>query len=264
MRISSATEPPAASTAFDEAEVWAALADRWQQANYEDVWADLPPIEGEVIRETDPTDDLMRRARRWSYAMERRDLGDLALFAAALARTEGEAWERENRSLATQAFADRRFLAADRIVPWAVPWLTAVGRCFPHHRESAEWSGEALLDLGEQHRFGPSLAGSEGLVPPGHDGYGPASEPADLQRRLGTLWGGMVVFGRSLRSVTGMQEPDIAGWLNTEEGRGSVVAWYEVAAARWRGLADRYSGTAQYWLDLTGRATRTMERAAIE
>ena len=260
MPISSATEPPAAAAAFGEAEKWAAVAARWHPDRNAEIWADVPARETAVIPEVDPGADLGRRALRWGYPMERGDLSDLALFAAALATTEGEAWEAGNGSLATQAYEDRRFLAGDRIVPWAVPWLRAVARCFPSNREDATAAGVALLDMGERHRLAPALAGSEGLVAPGHDGYGPHDEPVGLARRLGSLWGGMVVFHRSLCSLTG-DKVSRGEWPQSPEADDAVATWYEVAAARWERLAEHYPGTATYWLDLAARSLATMRIA---
>ena len=197
MPTTSAAEPPAAAAAFAESMSWANLAECWRPDHHPAIWDDLPPIERLVVPEVDPGADLARRAQRWGYPMDRGDLSDIALFAAALAQAEGEAWASADRSVATLAYEDRRFLVSDRLLPWAVPWLRAAARCFPESRGDAEASARTLLDLGERHRPAPHLAGSEGLVPPGHDGYGPLGEAQSLEDRVGSLWGGMVVFDRS-------------------------------------------------------------------
>ena len=105
-----------------------------------------------------------------------------------------------------------------------------------------------------------ALAGSEGMVAPGHDGYGPRAEPMGLARRIGSLWGGMVVFDRSLRSLAGDQARR-GEWPQSSAADDAIATWYEVAAARWERLAGHYPGTASYWLDLSARALVTMRIA---
>ncbi|MDJ0952934.1 MAG: hypothetical protein QNJ81_04585 [Acidimicrobiia bacterium] len=261
MRIGSATEPPAASAAFTEAEVWAAIADRWRADEHPVIWRDLPPIEAEVIPDADPRSDLERRARRWSYPLRDGDLADLARFAAALAQTEGGAWQETDRILATQTFEERRFLMADRILPWAVPWLRAAARCFPEVRSGAEAAVSDLLDIGERHRPAPALSGAEGLFPPGYDSYGPADLPSDLGARIVSLWGGLVVFRRSIESVTGGRQDTRSMPEEWRDGSETVATWYEVTSIRWRNLAKRYPGTARLWDELAERARRTAESA---
>ncbi|MDH4117688.1 MAG: hypothetical protein OEX04_19345 [Acidimicrobiia bacterium] len=142
----------APSAARTEAEAWAAVA----------TLVGTGPTEGSVVG-TQVLADLERRARRWGHRFESAGLGELCLFAAGLAVAEAEAWERDDPTVATRAFEDRRFLASDRIVWWAVPWALA------HQPEVAE----ILLELGERLRLAPALTGSEGLVPPGEDAFGP-------------------------------------------------------------------------------------------
>jgi len=261
MPTTSRTEPTrAAQTAFQESAVWVSIAETWHPDLNRDVWDDVPGREAAVIPEVDPMPDLVKRAGRWSYPLGRADLGDLALFAAALAKTEGEAWTSGDRSLATQALEERRFLAADRILPWAVPWLRALARCFPERRTNGEAAAEALLAIGERHRPAPVLTGTEGLFLPGHDGYGPLRESLDLSDRVQSLWGGLVVFRRSLESITGEPVSDrsiSSDWLDDPAFSPTVSTLYEVAAARWVGLAGRQPGTARYWSDLAQRAIET-------
>ncbi len=258
MRTSSVTETTAAATARHEAALWVSIAERWHPDRNAEIWADVPAVEDRVISGVDASFDLDRRARRWGHTLERHDLSEIALFAAALATTEAEAWETGERTVATQAFEDRRFLAADRVLPWAVPWLLAVARCFPENRDDADAAAEALLSLGEQHRMAPYLADGEGLHPPGHDGYGPADQPHELGNRIGTLWGGMVVFDRSIQSITGL---DLGRDQVNESDAGTeaaLAAWYDVSAARWETLAAQYPGTAAYWVDLARRSLLTV------
>ncbi|MEA2001429.1 MAG: hypothetical protein U9N84_06025, partial [Actinomycetota bacterium] len=240
------------------------IAATWHPDLNRDVWDDVPGREAAVVPEVDPVPDLVKRTQRWSYPLGRGDLADLALFAAALAKTEGEAWASGNRSLATQAFEERRYLAADRILPWAVPWLRALARCFPERRTDGEAAVEALLAIGERHRPAPMLTGAEGLSLPGHDGYGPVDGSPTVSERVGSLWGGLVVFRRTLESITGEPSSDRSirsDWLDDPAFSATVSTLYEVAAARWDGLVDRRPGTARYWSDLALRATVTAELA---
>jgi hypothetical protein len=255
---------PAADSAAADLATWAGIAERWTGEFNPDVWDDLPGSEALVIPEVSPRDDLERRARRWAYPLRDGDLADTALFAAALARAEVEAWESGDGVLATQAYEERRFLASDRIAPWAVPWLLAVARCFPENRMDATDAAAALLAIGERHRLAPALAGAEGLHLPDHDGYGPSMSPVEPGDRVGSLWGGMVVFRRSLTSLTG--EPHegripTERWLADTGFRANLSSWYEVAVARWGRMAELHPGTAGYWLDLARRADHTAKLA---
>jgi hypothetical protein len=264
MPTSSATDSAAATAASAESAAWASLAERWHPDRNREIWNDLAPFEALVIPETDPSSDLEKRARRWSYPLSRSDLSDLALFAAALARMEGEAWLGGDGVVATQAFEERRFLAADRVLPWAIPWLRAVARCFPDSRESADQASAALLEIGDRHRPAPFLTGSEGLFPPGHDSYGPVDLPAATTDRIVSLWGGLVVFRRSLESITGVAlsvRLVSEDWLNDADIVATIATWYEVTAMRWRRLADRHPGTARLWQELANRAQETAESA---
>lgn len=255
---------PAADSAAADLATWAGIAERWTGDANPDVWDDLPGSEGLVIPEVNPRDDLERRARRWAYPLREGDLADTALFAAALARAEVGAWESGDGVLATQAYEERRFLAADRIVPWAVPWLLAVARCFPENRVDATGAAGALVAIGERHRLAPALAGAEGLHLPDHDGYGPLPAPVEPGDRVGSLWGGMVVFRRSLVSITGETHEGrvpTERWITDAGFRANLGSWYEVAVARWGRMAEVHPGTAAYWLDLARRADHTAKLA---
>lgn len=254
----------AASAARRETAAWAAIAERWHADDNREIWDDVPGAERAVIPEVDPLSDLEKRAGRWSYPLQRRDLSDVALFAAALARTEAEAWASGDGVLATQAYEERRFLAADRVLPWAVPWLRAVSRCFPSSRKTADGAAHMLPDIGDRHRPAPILTGSEGLFPPGYDSYGPADLPPDIPARLTSLWGGRVVFRRSVASIAGESQAARTlspGWREDPSLRDVVATWYEVAASRWRGLAQGHPGTARLWNELAIRSDRTAEIA---
>lgn len=263
MPIDLTTEPGAASTAVQESVMWAEIHRQWTRARHPEIWAELAPVEVLVMPGFDPGEDLAGRGRRWGYQVTDADLGDLSRFAAALATTEAEAWLDGDRPLATRAFEERRFLVADRILPWLVPWFQAVGRCFPETRVTASRDLGKLLALGERRRYAPALTGHEGIVLPGHDGYGPADQPLELHDRIESLWGGMVVFDRSLRSLTGNPHVTRRTRLPRDpELDGALADWYEVAAVRWERLAEQYPGTSRYWSDLAVRCRATAALAA--
>lgn len=135
-----------------------AEADGWARMSH------LTPTEYEVVGTFDPGSDLDRRAAEWGHQLAGHDLGAIALFAAALAHTEADAWDDGTFDIATKAYETRRFLLGDRIVHWAVPWLFAEG------------SGDVaqfLLDLGDEMRVAPELPGHEGLHVAGEDSFGP-------------------------------------------------------------------------------------------
>lgn len=224
----------AADAAADEAELWAELIEAEP-----DGWDDVPPLEAVVVGFFDPAADLDKRAEQWSHALPDHRLGSLAAFAAGLAVAEAEAWRADEPHVATKAYADRRFLAADRIIHWAVPWLDAVVIGRPDLGDDAASHREVLLELGDRLRLAPQLTGSEGIVPEGHDGFGPI-EPPDT---IGTVRTGAVLLAHQRR--------DDAATLATV---------HEAAASRWRGLAWLHSGTALLWNDLAARAEATAAR----
>ena len=144
-----------------------------------DRWADLSTwttTEHEVTGSYDPGVDLDRRASEWGHSLPSHDLGSLALFAAALAHTEADAWDHGTFDIATRAYEARRFLLGDRIVHWAVPWLLAAG---------SEDDAKFLLDLSDEMRVAPVLTGREGLLLEGEDGFGPLTQ-------TGGIWSGWV------------------------------------------------------------------------
>jgi hypothetical protein len=203
----------AAEAARTEAEAWLGVAT---------ALAD-PPVE-QTVTGVDSSGDLARRGERWSHRFRTGDLAEVCLFAAGLAVAEAEAWDADDPVIATRAHEDRRFVAADRIAWWAVPWA------FEHAPEIAD----VLLELGERLRLAPALVGTEGLVAPGHDTLGPLDDVP-----LDSVLSGAVLAGR---------EP--------------TQAFYREASDRWKSLAESWPGTAQMWLDLEARARRSERRAA--
>ncbi len=254
----------AVDAARRESAIWTNVAERWHPDRNREIWDDLPGAERAVIPEVDPLSDLRRRADRWSYPLTRGDLADVSLFAAALARTEQESWSSDDGVVATQAYEERRRLAGDRILPWAVPWLRAVARWFPEHRVDATATTEQLLEWGDRNRPAAALTATEGLFLPGHDGYGPVGVDHSLEYRVGSLWGGLVVFRRSLESILGQELSNRQfdpAWSESPEFLATLVTLYEVTSVRWDRLADRHLGTARYWLDVANRAQATAESA---
>ncbi len=159
---------------------------------------------------TDAGTDLDRRASAWSHRLSDHSLESVSGFAAALAGTEAAAWREEQGDVATRAYESRRFLFADRVIYWAVPWLLA---------SSEEAKAEALLDLGDEMRVATQLPGSEGLLVSGEDSLG------SLGNR-GSFWSGWV-------TVPDRDAPiDIAGYWRAlaERHPGSAQLWLDLAA----------------------------------
>ncbi|HEX9854151.1 MAG TPA: hypothetical protein VGC47_02450 [Acidimicrobiia bacterium] len=233
-------------------------ADRWMAIARNRVAGPLggqaaDPTEQEVIPEVDPLADLSRRARQWSYLIADAGLADLCRFAAGLAAAEAVAWAEGDGPTATKAYSDRRFLAADRIVPWAVPWLDAAARSSADPRIDADKA--ALLAIGDRLRVAPAL-GAWGVA--GDDGYGPTGQPGDLVSRLRSLWGGLVIPASEAAELAGGSADPHAALA----GDGPLVArLYEDAARRWEGLAGLHAGSAGCWLDLAARARLTVRVA---
>ena len=122
----------AVAAARVEAEQWIELARRWRR----ETWDDVVPSEHAVVGFFDPGSDLDRRARQWSHQFTGYELADLAAFSAGLAAAEADGWETGDHPLATRAYTARRMLLSDRLLHWAVPWLDAMGRCYPPQREA--------------------------------------------------------------------------------------------------------------------------------
>ena len=192
----------------------------------------VPPATEVAVTGFDPAEDLGRRTAGWFHKLPDHTLASLARFAAGLANAEAEAWQADDPSIATRALSERRFLASDRIIHWAVPWVVSFGSLDLESGPEAVAVVERLLAIGEQHRLAPALTGSEGLFPPGHDSIGPLQDELDATTVL-CGW----FFG------PGVVEPSA----------------FEAAAALWTDLADRHPGTARLWLDYAERATVSRE-----
>lgn len=224
----------AAAAARHEAGEWAAVAGHARRVG----GIDPPPTELAVVRFHDPAEDLDRRSALWNHRLESHDLAALARFAAGLAAAEADAWEGEARDVALAAFTERRYLVADRLIHWAVPWLYAVATEDP----SATPALRRLLELGDVLRPAPRQARGEGVHPPGEDSYGPVDLPVD-DRLLRSVWSG-VVWVRANRPAAGPR---------SEPSAGAYRSW----SRRWTDLAAAHEGTAGLWLDLAARAERT-------
>ncbi len=246
--------PTASERSFAEARGWSSLARRWVRREAGVLWDDRPPTEKDAIRYFDPVEDLTEKARRSGYRLAEFSLPSLAGFAGHLAESEGRHWRDGDADLATRAYETRRFLIADRIIHWAVPWLDAVGRCYPGFREAAHGDRDFLLEVGDEMRVEPLLPGREGLVVDGEDTFG-RTEPVDeVSQWLRSLWSGHLMLEATWASLRhGETEPTV------EE----LTLLYEAAASRWRGVAERHPGSAQIWTDLAARAELTVEQLGI-
>lgn len=246
----------AADTAEREAQTWAGIAAAVDAITAD--WDDVPPSEVAVTG-FDPRTDLERRTTPWTYAMRSSGLGELCRFAAGLALVEADGWRDDHPQLATRAYEDRRFLLSDRILHWAVPWLDMVGRCSTPHREIAHVARDELLDLADILRPAPLLVeGKEGLHLPGEDSFGSLGDSG-----LGVLGCGVLLLRATIRSLT--DDPERPRTLTTDdladpEFRETFATLFDVAFARWNGVASRHEGSAQLWLDLAERALATADK----
>lgn len=252
--------PTASEASTAEAARWSELASHWSEESAEDVYGDRPPTERAVVVFYDPVEDLNRRAGQWGHRFDDHTLPSLAVFAAGLARTEAEGWESGAGDLATRAYEARRFLLGDRVLHWAVPWLDTVGRCYPGYRSHAHGDRDFLLSVGDEMRVSPVMPGNEGLVLEGEDSYGPRADQAGHPLWLKSLWSGHLLLDITLRRVSGVGPDGPVPDPGSLDG-GDLSLLYETAEQRWRGVAARHPGSAQIWLDLSGRAATT--RAAL-
>lgn len=241
----------AVAAARAEAELWIDLARGWRLTN----WDDVAPTEQAVVGFVDPGADLDRRASQWGHEFTGHELADIAAFCAGLAAAEADGWQRGDHPLATRAYTERRMLLGDRVLHWAVPWLDAIGRCYPELRGAAFSGRESLLDIADLSRPAPALTGSEGLAPPGEDSYGPIGIDADLGRYVRSVWSGLVLLDATVESVTGGEEQ--ADLADAGPQRRDLATLFGVVPARWRSLAGRHDGSARLWDDLAVRAERT-------
>jgi len=205
-----------------------------------DLWADRSPIEVDIVVFHDPADDLSRRAGEWGHDLPGHDLSSLASFAAGLATAEADGWETGSRDIATRAYEARRFLLADRIIHWAVPWLDTMGRAHDSHTETAHSDRDILLAFGGEMRVAPLTPGREGLHVEGEDSFGPLDHnQRNLPDWIRSVWSGAIV--------------------SRTDSSSDLVGLFEDAASRWSRLVSDHSGSAQLWVDLSGRAARTSQ-----
>jgi hypothetical protein len=246
-------EPPdsnAVEAAATEARQWVAVADAVPSD-----WADVVPTESAVIGYHDPAEDLDRRAARWAHRLPDHSLSSLAMFAAALARAESEAWDKDEPHVATRAYEDRRFLAGDRLVHWAVPWLDTVGRCYSELRSVTHAARDELLALADHLRVAPDLGVSNDASALGEDAYGPKTPHRIDGSALRSLWSGTLILDATLISMMG--HTDIATALRSRDHRTDLSALFWIAGGRWAGMASRHPGSATLWRALADRADRT-------
>lgn len=242
--------PTATERSHAEARYWSGIAKRWARQEAPAIWEDRPPTEKAVIRYFDPVEDLAGKARRSGYRLEDATLPSLALFAAELAESEGHHWANGDADLATRSYEARRFLVGDRIIHWAVPWLDAVGRCYHDFREDAHADRDVVLEIADEMRVEPVVPGQEGLVLEGEDVFG-RTEPMDqTEGWLASLWSGHLMLDATWASLRSEGH---------EPASEALSLLYEAAASRWRGVAGRHAGSAQIWLDLSTRASRTAD-----
>jgi hypothetical protein len=117
-----------------------------------------------------------------------------------------------------------------------------------------------LLDLAERHRPAPALSGTEGLVVPGFDGYGPLDVGAPFEDTMLSVWSGAVLLTGYLSDIfhkplTDRLLPE--AWDTHPGALQALEANYNSAATRWDELALARPGSAQLWRDLANRARRT-------
>ena len=232
--------PTATERALAEKELWAGLGDHWSHEAVPELWADRSPTEVDVVVFYDPAANLNRRAGEWGHELPGHDLSSLASFALGLAAAEADAWETGTRDIATRAYEARRFLLADRMVHWAVPWLDTVGRDNDSHRETAHSDRDILLAFGDEMRVAPLTPGREGLHVEGEDSFGPLDHnQRNLPDWIRSVWSGAIVLKADSSS--------------------DLVGLFEDAANRWSQLASDHPGSAQLWVDLSERAARTSQ-----
>ena len=259
------SEPGAAEAARREATIWHGVAMAWKAELHPLIWADIPGREADVVGRHDPVEDLKRRTSRWGYPLGDGDFADLSRFAAALALAEADAWADDRPHVATRAYEDRRFLVADRLIHWAIPWLDAVGRSHPGSQAAAEDARDRLLLMGDEMRVAPELATGEGRHPPGHDAYGPLEWGA-VEHGIDSLWSGGVVTGEAISSMTLGSHTGRSGLpalAAVFERRVDLSEIFGVFGLRWRRLADAHEGSAELWRALARRAERTAKGLRI-
>jgi hypothetical protein len=215
------------------------------------VYEDRAARERDVVVYFDPAEDLERRWSEFDAGGPTPDLDGLARCARDLAEREADAWSRDIPDLAMRAYHARRNLVGDRILHWAVPWLEAVGRCYPSHRETAHADRDWLLGIGDEMRVLPAFAHGEGLSLPGEDSFGPVAVREPWTAWIRSLWSGRLMLDATFRSM-GCDPEDPGGDMASD-----LILLYEASAARWRTVAGESPGSAGLWNDLAARADRT-------
>ena len=244
--------PTASERASTEADGWHRLQ-RWSAAEVPALYADRPADERSVVVYYDPAPDLVRRAEDARADPVSGELNSLARLAAQLASDEANAWSTDVPDAAMRAYHLRRNLVGDRIVHWAVPWLEAVGRCYPDHRDDAHADRDWLLAVADEMRVLPSFAHGEGLTLPGEDSFGPTELREPWTAWIRSLWSGRLMLDATLRSM-GLDPGDV-----DSTAVGDLAVLYEVSAARWTTVAAESPGSAGLWIDLARRADRTAD-----
>lgn len=207
------------------------------------------PIEVAIVGGFDPADLLQAAMALWDFRPRTLHLPEILRFGSYLAAIRADAKLVGDERVATRSNVALRRLLADRIVHWAVPWLDAIVRSEPAVAAMARDARDVLLRLGEEHRAAPVPEGSEGLLVPGFDGYGPVH--AELGDALATLRCGDVLGEPVLRQI-GLVGP-LTVPLTPHQSL-ALGRHFELVQQRWDLLASRYPGSEQYWRDLAGRA----------
>ena len=242
--------PTASERASIEADGWRRL-ERWSASEVPELYADRAADEHSVVLFYDPVGDLESPARDAGAELVSGHLDALASLAARLAEDEASAWSGDVPDAAMRAYHLRRNLVGDRVVHWAVPWLEAVGRCYPDHRETAHADRDWLLGVADEMRILPSFAHGEGLTLPGEDSFGPTSIVEPWTTWIRSLWSGRLMLDATWRSM-GIA-PDDVGLEHAPD----LSVLYEVSAARWSTVAAESPGSAGLWVDLAARAAAT-------
>lgn len=214
------------------------------------------PYELGIVGGFDPTRALVSVMEQWDYRPRTLLLPELVRFGGYLAAISADAAENSDVATARRARTARRRLLADRIVHWAVPWLDAIVRSEPEVAMAAREARDILLGLAETHRAAPVPEGSEGLLVPGFDGYGPIH--TDLADTLSTLRCGDVLGEPVLESI-GLGLSGYTLPLTTNQAL-ALGRHFLTVQQRWDYLAGRAPGSSQYWRDLAGRARLTTQR----
>ncbi len=214
------------------------------------------PHELGIVGGFDPTRVLVSSMEQWDYRPRSLTLPELARFGGYLAAISADATTRGDDAGARRADIVRRRLLADRVVHWAVPWLDAIVRSEPAVAAAAQEARNLLLGLAETHQAAPVPKGSEGLLVPGFDSYGPIN--TDLSDSLATLRCGDVL-GRPVLESIGLGINGYAVPLTAHQAL-ALGRHFMTVQRRWDYLAGRAPGSSQYWRDLAGRARLTTQR----